>query len=102
MEVESSSGIGCSTLAVVRIRRRLPRCGRRNFSQASFGSRYVWLISASLAGFFRGRLSRFKRTLFGIAGLMALVPEGAFEGALLTDVIGIVAFVGLATFILLR
>ena len=50
----------------------------------------VWLISASLAGYFRGRLSRFKRTLFGIAGLMALVPEGTFEGALLTDVIGIV------------
>ena len=49
----------------------------------------VWLISASLAGFFRGRLSRLNRILFGIAGLMALVPEGAFEGARLTDVIGI-------------
>lgn len=49
----------------------------------------VWLISAALAGYFRGRLSRLKRWLFGIAGLMALVPERVFEGALLTDVIGI-------------
>ena len=49
----------------------------------------VWLISAALAGYFRGRLSRLKRWLFGIAGLMALVPEPAFEGALLTDVVGI-------------
>lgn len=50
----------------------------------------VWLVSAALAGFFRGRLSPVKRVLFGIAGLMSLVPEGAFEGALLTDLIGVV------------
>jgi hypothetical protein len=30
------------------------------------------------------------RALFGFAGLMALIPAGAFEGAIITDVIGTV------------
>lgn len=50
----------------------------------------VWLVSAAFAGFFRDRLSGLKRVGFAAAGLMALVPAGAFEGALLTDVFGIV------------
>jgi TRAP transporter 4TM/12TM fusion protein len=48
----------------------------------------VWLVSAALAGFFKDRLSTLKRWFFAGAGLLALVPSGAFEGALLTDVIG--------------
>jgi TRAP transporter 4TM/12TM fusion protein len=50
----------------------------------------VWLVSAALAGFFKDRLSTLKRWFFASAGLLALVPSGAFEGALLTDVIGTV------------
>lgn len=50
----------------------------------------VWLVSAGLAGYFSDRLSPLKRLLFIVAGLMALVPAGAFEGAILTDAAGVV------------
>ena len=49
----------------------------------------VWLVSAAFAGYFRERLTGLKRAGFAVAGLMALVPAGAFEGALLTDAIGV-------------
>ncbi len=49
----------------------------------------VWLISAALAGFFMARLSPMMRVLFGVAGLAALVPAGAFPGALYTDMAGV-------------
>lgn len=49
----------------------------------------VWLISASLAGYFMGRLSPVMRVLFGIFGLAALVPAGAFPGAVWTDILGV-------------
>lgn len=48
----------------------------------------VWLVSAGLAGYLVERLGPARRVLFVGAGLMALVPAGAFDGALLTDVIG--------------
>lgn len=51
----------------------------------------VWLVSAALAGYFMSRLSPISRMLFATAGLMALVPSGAFAGAIYTDVIGVVA-----------
>jgi TRAP transporter 4TM/12TM fusion protein len=50
----------------------------------------VWLVSAALAGYFAERLSPVMRVLFAVAGLMALVPATAFEGALATDVAGVV------------
>lgn len=50
----------------------------------------VWLVSAAIAGYFRDRLSVLKRVGFATAGLMSLVPSGAFEGALLTDLAGLV------------
>ena len=50
----------------------------------------VWLVSAGLAGYFSDRLSPLKRLLFVATGLMALVPAGAFEGAILTDAAGVV------------
>ena len=49
----------------------------------------VWLISAALAGYFSGRLSLAFRLLFVVFGVMALIPAGAFDGALLTDIIGV-------------
>ena len=49
----------------------------------------VWLVSAALAGYFVDRLSLTKRGLFIVAGLMALVPAGAFDGAIVTDAIGV-------------
>jgi len=49
----------------------------------------VWLISAALAGFFSGRLTIEKRMLFGAFGLMALIPAGAFDGAIWSDFVGV-------------
>ena len=49
----------------------------------------VWLISAGLAGYFMGRLGPIMRFLFGVFGLLALIPAGAFAGALWSDVIGV-------------
>ncbi len=49
----------------------------------------VWLVSAALAGYFASALTPARRALFALAGLMALVPASAFEGAILTDVAGL-------------
>jgi TRAP transporter 4TM/12TM fusion protein len=62
----------------------------------------VWLVSAALAGFFAGRLSRATRWLFAAAGLLALIPAGAFEGAFWSDIIGVAAGVALMALDILR
>ena len=49
----------------------------------------VWLISAALAGYLAGRLGTQIRVLFGLFGLMALIPAGAFPGAVWTDLAGL-------------
>ncbi len=46
----------------------------------------VWLVAIAMAGFFTRRLSALPRVLFGIAGLLALIPAGAFPGAVWTDI----------------
>jgi TRAP-type uncharacterized transport system fused permease subunit len=48
----------------------------------------VWLISAALAGYFSSRLAPGTRALFGLAGGLALIPAGAFPGAVVTDLVG--------------
>jgi len=55
----------------------------------------VWLVSAALAGYFARALSPVQRGLFGFAGLMALVPASAFEGAVFTDIAGVLLGVAL-------
>ncbi|MBV0912443.1 TRAP transporter permease [Anianabacter salinae] len=55
----------------------------------------VWLVSAALAGYFSQRLSPVKRGLFALFGLLALVPAGMFEGAVYSDVIGVLGGVAL-------
>ncbi|MCB2111703.1 MAG: TRAP transporter large permease subunit, partial [Rhodobacteraceae bacterium] len=49
----------------------------------------VWLVSSALAGYFAGPLSRPMRAGFIVTGLMALVPAAAFEGAVVSDVLGV-------------
>ncbi|MBD1548344.1 TRAP transporter permease [Roseibium aggregatum] len=49
----------------------------------------VWLVSIGLAGYFAGLLTPGVRVLFGLAGLLALIPSGAFPQAVVTDVIGV-------------
>ena len=53
---------------------------------AGFG---VWLVSAALSGYLARPLGPGRRVLFGLAGLMALVPASAFPGAVLTDAAGL-------------
>lgn len=50
----------------------------------------VWLISAALAGYFTSKLTPLMRGLFILVGLMALVPAGAFPGAVYSDIAGVV------------
>ena len=50
----------------------------------------VWLISAALAGFFARPMTAMRRVLFAVAGLLALLPAGMFEGAIYTDLAGVV------------
>jgi TRAP transporter 4TM/12TM fusion protein len=62
----------------------------------------VWLVSCALAGYFIGRLGVVARLLFAIAGLMALVPAGAFDGAVFTDAAGVALGVAVIAAELLR
>jgi TRAP transporter 4TM/12TM fusion protein len=48
----------------------------------------VWLVSIAIAGHFTRPLRLPLRALFAVAGLLALVPAGAFPGAVWTDVAG--------------
>jgi len=58
----------------------------------------VWLVSAALAGHFVGRLSMVMRVAFAIAGLLLMIPAGAFEGAIYTDIAGLVLGLGLIVY----
>lgn len=55
----------------------------------------VWLISAAFAGYFSRQLSPVMRILFGVCGLLALTPAGMFQGAIITDIIGVLGGVAL-------
>ncbi len=50
----------------------------------------VWLVSIALAGYFMRVVSLPMRAFLAAAGLLALVPAGAFEGAMWTDIAGAV------------
>jgi TRAP-type uncharacterized transport system fused permease subunit len=49
----------------------------------------VWLVSIGIAGYFARTLGAPMRLLFSAAGLMALIPAGAFPGAGYTDIAGV-------------
>jgi TRAP-type uncharacterized transport system fused permease subunit len=51
----------------------------------------VWLISIALAGFFMRPLGPPHRLAFAIAGASSLLPAGAFPGAVVTDLVGMLA-----------
>jgi TRAP-type uncharacterized transport system fused permease subunit len=50
----------------------------------------IWLVSIGMIGFFMRPVSPVLRGAFIGAGLMALIPAGAFPGAVWTDIIGAV------------
>jgi TRAP transporter 4TM/12TM fusion protein len=51
----------------------------------------VWLGSIAIAGYYVRHLSHGARLAFGAAGLLALIPAGAFPGAVYTDIVGMAA-----------
>jgi TRAP transporter 4TM/12TM fusion protein len=55
----------------------------------------VWLISSALAGYFSQRLSKSKRVLFAVFGLLSLMPAGMFEGAIYSDALGVLGGIAL-------
>ena len=50
----------------------------------------VWLVSAALAGFFSRKMSTGMRLLFALFGLLSLVPAGMFDGAIYSDIVGVI------------
>ncbi len=55
----------------------------------------VWLVSIGIVGFFLGPVGAMTRVLFLVTGLLALIPAGAFAGAVWTDVVGVLGGVAL-------
>ena len=51
----------------------------------------VWLVSIAVTGYFLRPLGAPWRAAFAASGLMALIPAGAFPGAIVTDVAGTLA-----------
>ena len=48
----------------------------------------IWLVSIAMIGYFMRPISAPLRMLFAIAGILALIPAGAFPGAVWTDIVG--------------
>lgn len=55
----------------------------------------VWLVSIAITGFYLRPLGAPLRLAFAVSGLLALVPAGAYPGAIYTDVAGMLAGLGL-------
>jgi TRAP transporter 4TM/12TM fusion protein len=51
----------------------------------------IWFTSVGLAGYFMRPMSARLRIAFGAAGILALIPAGAFPGAVITDIVGALA-----------
>lgn len=50
----------------------------------------IWLGSIAMIGYFMRPMGGWLRAVFGLAGILALIPAGAFPGAVITDVVGAV------------
>ena len=55
----------------------------------------VWLIAIAITGYYARALPPPLRLGFALAGFLALIPAGAFPGALYTDIAGMLAGLGL-------
>lgn len=58
----------------------------------------IWLVSMALAGYFMRPLPVLARIVLAVAGLSALVPAGAFPGAELTDIAGVLVGLAMVTY----
>jgi hypothetical protein len=59
-----------------------------DFATAVLG---VWLISVGIVGFFLRTIALPRRLVFGLAGLLALMPSGLFPGAIYFAAVGAIA-----------
>jgi TRAP-type uncharacterized transport system fused permease subunit len=50
----------------------------------------VWLVSIAVTGHLARPLRVSLRLLFGLVGVLAMIPAGAFAGAIWTDIVGVV------------
>ncbi len=57
----------------------------------------VWLIAIAITGYYARALPLVLRLGFALAGVLALIPAGAFPGALVTDIVGVLAGLGMIT-----
>lgn len=57
----------------------------------------VWLVSIGLAGYFMRPVGLLRRFAFAISGLLALIPAGAFPGAVWTDIVGVLGGIALVS-----
>ncbi len=55
----------------------------------------VWLVSIAITGYFLRPLAAPWRLAFAVSGLLALIPAGAYPGAVYTDIAGMLAGLGL-------
>jgi TRAP transporter 4TM/12TM fusion protein len=55
----------------------------------------VWLVAIAITGYYLRALQPVPRLAFAVSGLLALIPAGAFPGAIYTDVAGMLAGLGL-------
>jgi TRAP transporter 4TM/12TM fusion protein len=51
----------------------------------------IWLVSIAMIGYFMRPMGPVLRMAFGASGLLALIPAGAFPGAVWTDIVGAAA-----------
>jgi TRAP transporter 4TM/12TM fusion protein len=58
----------------------------------------VWLISAAIAGYFSQALPPLSRVLFAVFGLLALMPAGMFDGAVYSDIFGVLGGLAIMAF----
>jgi len=64
----------------------VPACAGRR--RQGLVARLVEGGSIAVIGYFMRPMGAGLRALFGVAGILALIPSGAFPGAVVTDVIG--------------
>jgi len=48
----------------------------------------IYIATCGMVGYFVRPLRPWMRSLFALSGLLALIPAGAFPGAVITDVVG--------------
>jgi TRAP-type uncharacterized transport system fused permease subunit len=57
----------------------------------------VWLVAIGVIGYFMRPIGLLHRSAFAASGLLALIPAGAFRGAVWTDIVGVLAGIALVS-----